>query len=57
MSNTLSNMLPLGTIAPEFNLPDTVSGKEFSFKDIAGARGTLVMFICNHCPFVLHRSS
>ena len=54
MSNTLSNMLPLGTIAPEFNLPDTVSGKEFSFKDIAGARGTLVMFICNHCPFVLH---
>lgn len=40
-----------GAPAPDFTLPDP-SGKLFSFKDIAGAHGTLVMFICNHCPYV-----
>jgi peroxiredoxin len=54
MSRTESTMLPLGTPAPEFHLPDTASGKTLSFDDVAGDRGTLIMFICNHCPFVKH---
>ncbi len=49
-----SNMLDLGTIAPDFLLPDTVSGKNISLQDIQGEQGTLVMFICNHCPYVIH---
>jgi peroxiredoxin len=55
MSRTPSNMLALGTIAPEFSLKDTNSENAyFSFSDIKGHEGTLVMFICNHCPFVIH---
>lgn len=54
MANTLSNMLPLETTAPEFWLKDTNSNNFYSFKDLKGEKGTLVMFICNHCPFVLH---
>jgi peroxiredoxin len=54
MARTPSNMVPLGTIAPEFNLKDTYSGHMFSFADLKGKKGTLVMFICNHCPFVHH---
>ncbi len=54
MALTESNMLPLGTKAPDFRLPDTVSGKELTFADVRGERGTVVMFICNHCPYVKH---
>lgn len=54
MARIPSTMIPLGTRAPEFTLPDTVSGKELSLNDIKGEKGTLVMFICNHCPFVIH---
>ncbi len=54
MSDTPSNMLPLGTQAPYFNLLDTVNGKWSSLDDVKGKRGTVVMFICNHCPFVKH---
>jgi peroxiredoxin len=55
MARTQSNMLALGTIAPEFYLKDTNStDSPFSFSDIKGEKGTLVMFICNHCPFVHH---
>lgn len=55
MSRTQSNMLALGTIAPEFYLKDTNSADSyFSFAAIKGEKGTLVMFICNHCPFVHH---
>ncbi|QPK64960.1 thioredoxin family protein [Methylomonas sp. LL1] len=54
MAATSSNMLPLGTIAPDFTLPDTVSGKHFSLRDLQGEQGSIVMFICNHCPYVLH---
>ncbi len=54
MAKTESSMLPLGTPAPDFRLPDTVSSRELSFDEIAGDKGTLVMFICNHCPFVKH---
>jgi peroxiredoxin len=54
MVKTASNMLALGTRAPAFNLPDTVSGKEVSLDDFAGKKAFLVMFICRHCPFVVH---
>jgi peroxiredoxin len=52
MAMTPSTMLPLGTPAPAFNLPDT-NGKTVSLSDFHG-RPLLVMFICNHCPFVKH---
>lgn len=54
MAQTASNMLPLGTIAPEFFLKDTNSNYTYSFENLKGSKGTLVMFICNHCPFVHH---
>ena len=57
MSRTPSSMLPLGTIAPGFNLPDTVTDKMVSLDQIIGVHGTLIMFICNHCPFVKHVNS
>lgn len=54
MSLTNSTMLPLNTIAPAFNLLDVVKGKVASLQELKGALGTVVMFICNHCPFVKH---
>ncbi len=54
MSFTESNMLPLGSEAPPFALPDTVSGKTLRLEDIASEKATVVMFICNHCPYVIH---
>ena len=54
MARTPSNMLPLGTSAPDFYLPDTVSGNNLGLDDLKGENGTVVMFICNHCPFVIH---
>ena len=54
MALTESTMLDLGTQAPGFTLPDTLSGKELSFADIKGDQATVVLFICNHCPYVLH---
>lgn len=54
MAVTPSNMLPLGTKAPDFTLYDVVSEEKKSLKDIQGEKGTVVMFICNHCPFVKH---
>ena len=53
MVRTPSTMLPLGTRAPDFALPN-VDGRTVTLADAAGPRGTLVMFICNHCPFVKH---
>jgi peroxiredoxin len=53
MAKTLSEMLPLGTRAPKFQLPDS-SGKRYALDDFRGSKGLLVMFICNHCPFVKH---
>ena len=47
-------MLALGTKAPDFTLPDVVSGREVSLDDFDGSKGMLVMFICNHCPYVRH---
>ncbi len=54
MALTESNMLSLGIDAPSFTLPDTVSGKAISLHDGNEYAGTLIMFICNHCPFVVH---
>ena len=53
MVRTPSTMLPLGTTAPTFSLPN-VDGRILGLDDVAGERGTVVMFICNHCPFVKH---
>lgn len=54
MARTESNMLPLGTKAPDFNLIDTIYNTKKSLDALKGTTGTLVMFICNHCPFVIH---
>lgn len=54
MARTPSNMLALGTKAPDFQLPDTVSDKTLSLSELASDKATLIMFICNHCPFVIH---
>lgn len=54
MALTPSNMLALGTKAPSFTLPDTVSGKELSLEGIQSDKATVIMFICNHCPYVIH---
>ncbi|MES2603487.1 MAG: thioredoxin family protein [Pseudomonadota bacterium] len=56
MALTPSNMLPLGTTAPAFQLPAT-DGKHYSLQSFAGSKLLLVMFICNHCPFVKHVKS
>jgi len=49
-----STMLALGTKAPDFNLPDTISGKTLNLNDLQGEKATVIMFICNHCPYVIH---
>ena len=53
MALTLSTMLPLGTTAPDFQLPDT-NGKITSLADFKNAPALLVIFMCNHCPYVIH---
>lgn len=54
MAATETLQIPLGYLAPEFLLPDTVTDKTLSFADVKGEKGTVVMFICNHCPYVIH---
>jgi len=53
MVRTPSTMLPLGSVAPDFDLPN-VDGRMVDYPTAAGEQGTVVMFICNHCPFVKH---
>jgi peroxiredoxin len=53
MAVTPSTMLELGTLAPAFRLPDT-EGRAVALSDLADAKALLVMFICNHCPYVKH---
>ncbi len=53
MAETPSTMLELGTRAPEFRLRDT-DGREVALAEFAGSKALLVMFLCNHCPFVRH---
>ena len=57
MARTESNMMPLGTKAPDFKLIDTLDHQQKSLSALKGTTGTLIMFICNHCPFVVHVSS
>ena len=54
MSLTPSNMIPLGSKAPDFTLTDVVSGQIASLASLKGAQATVIMFICNHCPYVKH---
>jgi len=54
MSATPSTMLPLGTDAPDFRLPDPSTGDEVGLADVRTERGVIVMFLSNHCPFVKH---
>lgn len=54
MAQTPSNMLPIGTIAPDFRLINTVNNNFLKLQDLKGTNGTVIMFICNHCPFVIH---
>ena len=53
MAKTLSTMLELGTAAPPFSLPDT-QGRTISLEDFKDAQALLVVFMCNHCPYVIH---
>ena len=53
MANTPSKMLALGTQAPPFKLPDP-TGRLWTLEEVCGKNGILVLFICNHCPFVIH---
>ena len=53
MAATESTMIALGTVAPDFRLPD-FDGKQVALDDFHDAKGLLVAFICNHCPFVKH---
>ena len=52
MARTPSNMISLGSIAPDFNLLDVTSNSNFSLSENKGKIGTVIMFICNHCPYV-----
>lgn len=52
MAAVHSTMLEIGTKAPHFSLPDVISGKNVKLEDFKGNRGLLVIFICNHCPYV-----
>lgn len=55
MAETPSTMsLKPGIKAPDFTLPDTISGNSLSLSQLAGQKATLIMFLCNHCPFVKH---
>lgn len=54
MARTLSKMLALETKAPNFKLFDTITLKELSLNELKGKKATVIMFICNHCPFVKH---
>ena len=57
MALTESKMLELGTKAPSFNLPNVVDSQMRSYADLSGENATVVMFICNHCPYVIHVNS
>ena len=57
MAKTPSNMVPIGFSAPSFVLKDSVTKKLLSSDELFGEKCTIVMFICNHCPFVIHVNS
>ena len=57
MVKTLSSMIALGTVAPDFKLIEPNSGNYKTLKELQGTSATVIMFICNHCPFVKHITS
>lgn len=52
MAAVESNMMPIGTVAPDFDLPDVISGENKTLEDVRLEYGLVVMFICAHCPYV-----
>ena len=54
MARTLTHQIPLGFIAPDFFLLNPRDGKYYRYADVRGNKGTVVVFMCNHCPFVVH---
>ncbi len=52
MAETASYMIPLGTVAPDFKLLEPRSGNQLALQDIKSELATVIMFICNHCPYV-----
>ncbi|GIQ68260.1 thioredoxin family protein [Xylanibacillus composti] len=57
MARTPSNMVPLGSKAPDFQLPEPLTGQVRSLSELKSDQATVIMFICNHCPFVKHVES
>lgn len=57
MARTESNEFVIGTKAPDFTLINTIDDKLYGLNDLKGKNGTVIMFICNHCPFVIHVNS
>lgn len=53
-SADFSDTMPAGTKAPAFALPDVTSGTTLSLAELAGPKGTLIVFLCGHCPYVVH---
>lgn len=54
MALTESTLMPIGTVAPNFHLRDVVTNNYYSLDDLKSDKATVIMFICNHCPFVIH---
>ena len=54
MARTPTTQIPLGFKAPNFSLPDVLSSKNIALENVSMKNGLVVMFICNHCPFVIH---
>ncbi len=54
MALTLSSMMNLGTLAPDFFLIDSLDNNKKNLSDLKGEKASLIMFICNHCPYVIH---
>lgn len=54
MARTPSNMMPLGTTAPDFSLTNTVTGETVTLSSLKSDTATVIMFVCNHCPYVKH---
>ncbi|MFY9243494.1 MAG: thioredoxin family protein [Polaribacter sp.] len=57
MARTESNEFAIGTKAPNFNLVNTIDDNFYALNELKGKKGTVIMFICNHCPFVIHVNS
>ncbi|NLO51672.1 MAG: redoxin domain-containing protein, partial [Bacteroidales bacterium] len=54
MAETPTNQIPLGFTAPDFELPDVITGTRLTLAELRGRDATVIVFICNHCPYVLH---